>query len=124
MFKACSKCGKIHPVNVKCDVGRTYSGGQERKLRSSWDWQKKSLEIRDKAQHLCEVCRDNGRYTYENLEVHHIDKVKDNPDRLLDDMNLVCLCTEHHKEADSGKIKKDYLIHLAEIREERNSPHG
>ena len=124
MYKACSKCGKIHPANVKCDVGRTYNGGEERKLRASYAWQKKSMEIRDKAQHLCEVCRDNGVYTYKGLEVHHIDKVKDNPDRLLDDMNLVCLCTEHHKEADQGKLTKEYLIKLAEIREERNSPRG
>lgn len=124
MYKACSKCGKIHPANVKCDKGREYRGGEERKLRASYAWQKKSMEIRDKAQHLCEVCRDQGVYTYKGLEVHHIDKVKDNPDRLLDDMNLVCLCTEHHKEADQGKLTKDYLIKLAEIREERNSPRG
>ena len=124
MFRACSKCGKVHPVGVKCDVGRRYSGGQERKLRSSWDWQKKSLEIRDKAQHLCEVCRDNGVYTYKGLEVHHIDKVKDNPDRLLDDGNLVCLCVEHHKMADKGDLSKEYLSKLAEIREKRDAPMG
>lgn len=122
MFRACSKCGKIHPVNVKCDRGRRYSGGQERKLRASWDWQKKSLEIRDKAQHLCEVCRDNGVFTYTGLEVHHIEKVSESPERLLDDMNLICLCVEHHKKADKGELTKDYLVRLVEVREKRDAP--
>ena len=122
MYKSCSRCGKIHPVNVKCDKGMTYMGGQERNLRSSWDWTKKSVQIRNKAQHLCEVCRDNGVFTYNNLEVHHIEKVSDCPEKLLDDINLVCLCTEHHKQADSGELNKAYLMHLAEVEEKRYSP--
>lgn len=124
MYRACSKCGKIHPSNVQCPVGRAYRGGAERRLRSSWDWNKKSMEIRAKAQHLCEVCRDQGRYTHEGLEVHHIEKVSDHPEMLLEDMNCVCLCVEHHKDADSGKISKDYLRTLVSIREKRDSPVG
>lgn len=113
MYKACSKCGKIHDSRFKCSVGKTYTGGEERKLRSSYDWTKKSKEIRDSAQHLCEVCRDRGVYTYDNLEVHHIEKVKDHSDLLLDDNNLICLCVRHHKEADAGLLDKDYLKRLA-----------
>ena len=124
MFKACSRCGKIHPVNVQCSVSRTYRGGDERRLRSSWDWNKKSREIRDKAQHLCEVCRDQGLYTYDHLEVHHIDKVSEHPDKLLEDLNCVCLCVEHHKDADAGKITKEYLRSLALLREKRDAPVG
>lgn len=124
MFKACSRCGKIHDSRFKCNVGKVYTGGEERKLRSSYDWTKKSKEIRESAQYLCEVCRDRGVYTYENLEVHHIDKVKDNKDRLLDDDNLIVLCVEHHKQADAGKLDKDYLRKLAEHRQEKESPMG
>ena len=124
MFKACSKCGKIHPANVQCLVSRTYRGGDERRLRSSWDWNKKSREIREKAQYLCEVCRDQGRYTHEHLEVHHIDKVSEHPDGLLDDMNCVCLCVEHHKDAEADKISKEYLRSLAYKREKRDAPVG
>ena len=119
MFKACSRCGKIHPANVSCSKGRTYSGGEERRLRSSWAWNKKSREIRDKAQHLCEVCRDQGRYTHDNLEVHHIEKVSEHPERLLDDNNCICLCVEHHKEADAYALSKEYLYMLVHKREER-----
>ena len=123
MFKACSKCGKIHPANYKCNVGRVYRGGIERELRKSWDWTKKSQEIRDKAQHLCEVCRDQGRYIYDGLEVHHIEKLSEHPEGLLDDFNLVCLCVEHHKQADSGEIPKVYLRKLAMVREGENPAH-
>lgn len=119
MYRACSRCGKIHPANVSCSKGRTYSGGEERRLRSSWAWNKKSREIRDKAQHLCEVCRDQGRYTHDHLEVHHIQKVSEHPERLLDDNNCICLCVEHHKDADAHALSDEYLYMLVHKREER-----
>lgn len=124
MYRACSRCGKIHPANVQCSKGREYRGGEERRLRSSWAWNKKSREIRDKAQHLCEVCREQGRYIHDGLEVHHIEKVSEHPDRLLDDLNCICLCVEHHKEADAGHISKGYLYTLAYKREKRDAPVG
>ncbi|MBP5424284.1 MAG: HNH endonuclease, partial [Paludibacteraceae bacterium] len=92
MYKTCSRCGKIHPFDYKCNVGKIYKGGEERTLRNTYAWEKKSKEIRDKAQHLCEVCRQEGRLTYNNIEVHHITKVRDDVSLLLDDLNLVCLC--------------------------------
>lgn len=124
MFKSCSRCGKIHDSRFKCNVGKVYTGGDERKLRSSYDWTKKSKEIRESAQYLCEVCRDKGVYTYDNLEVHHIEKVRDNKDRLLDDNNLIVLCVKHHKDADAGRLDKDYLRKLAESRGREESPMG
>ena len=116
MYKSCSRCGKLHPYNQRCNVGR-YQGGNERGQRSTRRWTDKSLEIREKAMYLCEVCRDKGVYTYKNLEVHHIDKVKDEPTKLLDDFNLVCLCTACHKLAERGEFKKEYLKAIAEKRE-------
>ena len=120
MYKTCSQCGRIHPYGYKCKtIKRDYRGGAERQARSTYAWTIKSKEIRDKAQHLCEVCRDKGVYTYNGLEVHHIEKIADNPDGLLDEKNLVCLCQRHHKDADDGKINKDYLRNLALMREKR-----
>ena len=118
MFKSCSKCGKIHPKNYQCNVGRIYSGGDERKLRSKYSWTKKSEEIRERANHLCEVCRDKGIITFKDIEVHHIVKVKDDETLLLDNENLICLCQEHHKQADNGLIEKEYLQRLARLREQ------
>ena len=118
MYKACSRCGKIHDSRFKCNVGKVFQGGEERELRAKYAWAKKSEEIRERANHLCEVCRDKGRYTYDRLEVHHIEKLRERKDLLLDNYNLVCLCQEHHKQADRGEIDKEYLSRLAMVRED------
>ena len=118
MYKSCSRCGKIHPQNFKCTQGKVYDGGTERKLRQSRRWTEKSEEIRERANYLCEVCRDKGIYTYKNLEVHHIIKIRDDESLLLDNYNLICLCQMHHKDADRGNIDADYLRELAKNREE------
>ena len=117
MYKSCSKCGKIHDVNFKCNSFDNSAGRSERKLRSKYIWTKKSEEIRERANFLCEVCRDQGKITYDNIEVHHIVKVKDDESLLLDNENLICLCQEHHKLADKGNLDPDYLRKLALKRE-------
>lgn len=121
MWKACSKCGKIHDVNYKCNHDDIHKEEQERKLRQRYVWTKKSQEIREKANHLCEVCRDQNIYTYDNLEVHHIEKLRDRQDLFLDNENLVCLCSDHHKKADKGELDKEYLKKLA-LKREKNPP--
>lgn len=118
MYKSCSKCGKIHPYNIRCEISRVYDRTDERKLRSTNAWKEKSKDIRERAHHLCEYCKSQGKIEYNNLEVHHIEKVRDNKDKLLDDYNLICLCNECHRNADSGKIDKDFLKELARQREE------
>lgn len=117
MFKACSRCGKIHDSRYKCNVGKVYEGGLERNKRSTYAWTEKSKEIRERANHLCEVCRDSGVITYEGIEVHHIVKVRDDASLLLDNNNLICLCQEHHKQADKGLIDVEYLRKLVSKRE-------
>lgn len=118
MYKACSRCGKIHRYDFNCTVGKVYSGGHERTLRQTNKWKMKSEEIRQRANYLCEVCRQTGRYTYKNLEVHHITKLTEDESLLLDNYNLICLCQRHHKDADSGAIPPEYLRQLARIRED------
>lgn len=117
-YKACSKCGKIHPYNYKCSVGVDYNRSKvaEDKLRSKYAWTKKSKQIRDDAGNLCEVCKANGIATYDGLEVHHIEKLRENVDGLLDDDNLISLCTTHHKQADNGEIDPAYLRELVKKR--------
>ena len=121
MWKSCPRCGKIHDSKYPCKKPqRIYPGGDERRLRSSYRWSEKSKEIRDKAQYLCEVCRDKeNRFVYDGVEVHHIIKLKDGPSEAFDNYNLVCLCQEHHKAADAGQISKEYLRSLAYRREHR-----
>lgn len=119
MLKACSRCGKIHPQGYRCKVGikRTYERGEPSKLRNSKAWRDKSIEVREKAQGLCEVCKDMGIYNYRGIEVHHIDPLSNEPSKLLDNANLIALCTYHHKQAEKGELDKDYLHELANKRE-------
>lgn len=123
MYKACSICGKVHPAGQMCKPHRVYNNTPERNLRNTASWHKKAQEIKAKAGYLCEICKQEGNYTYNGLEVHHIDKLKDNQAGLLKDNNLICLCVKHHKEADAGLINKAYLKILAEQRE-NNPPRG
>ena len=124
MYKTCSVCGKIHDSNKMCKSKRIYTGGKERELRNKNIWHQKSLEIRDKAHFLCEVCRDQGIINHNNLEVHHIIKVTEDETKLIENLNLICLCSEHHHLADSGGIDTEYLFRLARRREGEESPVG
>ena len=112
----------MHPYGQSCRVFREYKTTEERKQRSTYAWTLKSQEIRDKANYLCEVCKDEGKITYNNIEVHHIVKIKEDRAGLLDNDNLICLCSEHHKKADRNEIPASYLKALA-IRRERGDIH-
>lgn len=117
MFKSCAKCGKIHDYNYKCKAGRIRTPKTpDQRLRSSYKWTQKALQTKERSNYLCELCRLEGRYTYDNIEIHHITKVKDEPSKLLDDYNLICLCKRHHELADQGKIDKELLERLARER--------
>ena len=119
MYKSCSRCGKIHSLNYKCNKGKVYKKNDIDKLRSTKKWTDKSIEIREASNYLCSVCLDKGIINYDNLEVHHIIKLQANEDLLLENDNLICLCKKHHKEADTGKLNKDYLISLVKKREDK-----
>ena len=98
MYKSCSRCGKIHDTNYKCNI--SYNKRiltEDMKLRKSKSWTNKSIDV----------------------EVHHIVKLRHDKDKLLDNYNLICLCKKHHKQADDGKIDKDYLFRLAKLREDK-----
>lgn len=115
-LKSCSRCGLIHARGEKCPVKNWGQKTDTDKLRNRRRWKKKSRQIREDSLNLCAVCLDQGTYTYNDLEVHHIKKLRDNPDGLLEDDNLICLCRDHHKQADAGEIKEEYLIELVEKR--------
>lgn len=120
-LKSCSRCGRIHPRGYKCNYGRVYAKktNEADKLHDQRRWKRKANQIKADAKGLCEVCLDMGIFNYKSLEVHHITKLRDNADLWLDDDNLICLCTRHHKEADAGEIEADYLRRLAKERNEQ-----
>ena len=118
MLRSCSKCGRIHDINFKCNGGGRLPKTNEQALRNRNKWHTKSREIREKSKYICSVCQDKGQISFDdNLEVHHIIKLRDDPSGLLDDDNLICLCTYHHKQADKGELSVDYLRQLAQRRD-------
>lgn len=94
------------------------------RLRFTSRWKRKSLQVRDDAHWMCEVCRDQGKVTTGGLEVHHIEKLREDPDGLIEDGNLVCLCRPHHGMADDGGLTKEYLRGLAAKRIEGHRGRG
>ena len=120
MYKSCPACGRIHEVSIECRANKraTTPKTKDQRLRSTQRWQDKSFEIRKASRFLCAVCEEEGRYNYKQLEVHHITKLRDDEEGLLDNYNLICLCKAHHELADEGKLDADHLRELARRREE------
>lgn len=119
IMKSCSRCGKIHDYNYKCYVGKVYKKNKVDRLRSSYAWTQKAEEIKKASNYLCAICLKEGIYNYQELETHHIIKLQDDPDKLLDNYNLICLCKYHHRKADNGEIEEELLLRLAKEREEK-----
>lgn len=123
MWKSCTKCGKIHDTKYKCTPRKSPTPKTpDQKLRSTNRWTEKSREIREASKWLCAICYEEGFYNYKDVEVHHIEKLKDNADKLLDNYNLICLCKHHHELADAGKIEAAHLRELARCREDAEYP--
>lgn len=124
---SCSRCGRIHSDSIICKPlsnKRRFTDTAENKLRSRYSWKKKRENVRERANYLCEVCRANGDYSPKDIEIHHITKLRDDPNGLLEDNNLIALCIEHHKQADRGEIDADYLRRLADERDEIETAGG
>lgn len=121
MLRACSKCGRIHDINYKCKSTRERADKEAARLRNLNKWHKKSEDIRERSFNLCAICQELGEINYLSIEVHHIIKLKDDPSGLLEDSNLIALCSYHHKLADKGEYDIEYLKDLAKKRDIRYS---
>lgn len=120
MLRSCKRCGRIHEAGecpLKKEPQKKYERDSESdRFRNRSIWRRKSKQIKEDAQELCEVCRDKGKYVYMNLSVHHITAIKDDKGQALDDNNLICLCSVCHELAEAGVISSDYLRDLAQKR--------
>ena len=122
MLVTCSYCSGHHKRGEKCSFRPTKKGGQKEdnyinRFRSTAAWKKKRLEIKNRDLFLCQYCLKNGRYTFNKLEVHHINKISKYWNKRLDNENLITLCIACHKMADLGHIDKKVLIYIAKNKE-------
>ena len=114
MLKTCSICGKIHDFNKVCKRKKPQKKTEASKFRKTNKWTEKSRSIRQRDKYLCQVCitdkyNTNYRYTYKDLEVHHIVPLEEDYSKRLDSNNLITLCRYHHEMAESGQIPREEL---------------
>lgn len=123
MLKSCAYCGKIHDSKFICEKRKMR--GKKRtdnsNFRSTYAWTRKSIEIRERDKYICQCCLagaagTQGRITYDEIEVHHIEPIEEAWDKRLDNDNLISLCREHHEKAEEGKIDREYLKQLVRNR--------
>jgi 5-methylcytosine-specific restriction enzyme A len=122
MLKSCNYCGRVHETKYDCGKKpkrhRKISDGD--RFRWSNKWKVKREQIREADLYLCQVCKTEGKYKYNDLEVHHVVPLEEDYDKRLDDDNLITLCSYHHERAESGEISRDYIKSLIKGRYDNN----
>lgn len=122
-LKTCTYCRKIHGKEINCTAKKGYYREKNSRYEKDKDytnfikskkWHEKSQEIKLLDSYCCLVCKalDLNSPTY--LEVHHIIKIRNDASLKLDNSNLITLCVNHHKQADSNKIQASELYRLIE----------
>lgn len=113
MLVSCNACGRYHNRGELCPLRGPRSGPKEEsyitRFRSSRAWQKQREYIRNRDKQLCQLCLQNGKYTFSRLQVHHIETIKRAWTKRLDENNLVTLCPACHNLAENGIIKAGEL---------------
>lgn len=120
-LKTCTYCRKIHGKEIKCTAKKGYYREKYSRYEKDKDylkfikskqWNNKSQEIKLLDSHCCLFCKSLGLISPVYLEVHHIVKVRNDVSLKLENSNLITLCVNHHKMADSNKISANELHRL------------
>lgn len=120
-LKTCTYCHKIHDSKKKCTAKKGYYRDKNTRYEKDKDyikfikskkWHEKSQEVKLLDSYCCLVCKSLGLISPKYLEVHHIVKVRNDSSLKLDNNNLITLCINHHKQADSNKIASSELHSL------------
>ena len=129
MKKSCVYCGKIHEKNFECGkkpikVKKKY---EKDKFRSSYAWQQKTLEIRERDNYICQICirtlyNTRKRLNSKSLSIHHAIPLKDDYEKRLDNDNLLTVCDMHHEMAESGEIPYKEIKRIIDEQEMGVSP--
>ena len=88
----------------------------------SHKWKEKSINIRERDNYCCQICR-RGMYQPErqfetdDISVHHIEPIAEDWDSRLDEDNLISLWLGHHEMAERGEIEREVLHEIAKEQE-------
>lgn len=102
---------------------RSYKADRYDKFYRTKEWLTKRGYIMDRDMHLCIDCLINIDDPVEAKIVHHIEPVKDNWNRRLDNSNLISVCDSCHKKIEgryaTGRFEKEHeknrLINLLKV---------
>lgn len=121
MLVTCAHCGIVKRGHI-CPYRpkhRKNGDKQADAFRSTKVWQRKREEIQTRDRHLCQICLRDKYNTlsflnYKTAQVHHITSIQEDYNRRLDNDNLICLCSYHHKMAEDGQIPKQELYEIVD----------
>lgn len=126
---SCSYCGRIHEKKFDCGKKpiRIKKKYEKDIFRSSYIWQKKTEQIKERDNYLCQFCLRNfkgTKYRINNkrLSVHHAVPLKENYELRLDDENLITTCDMHHEMAESGEITLSEVRKIILIQQSKMPP--
>ena len=119
----CQYCMKIHDREYECNakskhkrIKRINRYNDERykiynDCYNTRQWKRVRGEVLNEANYMCEVCKELGKLNYTDIQVHHIDKVKNNKEKIYDKDNLLVVCREHHR-AIEGMNEKEIVEYV------------
>lgn len=133
MLRSCKYCGRVHEDTRPCEQKKAAQEKRVRlisareyrrdkasyRFRSSPDWTKRSVQIRERDHYLCLCCAAGlkgtiKRYNQEDLEVHHIIPIKEDETLRLEETNLITVCKYHHYLCEIGTISRQQQMQLVE----------
>lgn len=127
---SCAYCGRIHERSYDCGckpkrMKRKY---EKDAFRSTYAWQRKAEEIKERDHYLCQICIRNlhdttSRINSIDLSVHHAISLKKDHTKRLDNDNLITVCGKHHEMAEKGTIPL-YEVQKIIEEQERSIPPG
>lgn len=127
---SCAYCGRIHDRSYDCgrrpkQIKRKY---EKDAFRSTYAWQRKAEEIKERDHYLCQICIGNlydttNRINSTDLSVHHAIPLKESYAKRLDNDNLITVCGKHHEMAEKGIIPRSEILKII-ARQEENIPPG
>ncbi|MHC1723056.1 MAG: HNH endonuclease [Aminipila sp.] len=130
MLKSCTYCGRVHDTKFDCGKKpkREKQGNDKDKFRWTKPWQRKREEIKERDQHLCQICIRKlydtvEQYNYTDLEVHHAVPLEEDFEKRLDNDILLTICGTHHEKAESGEIPRQVVLDIIQEQESKSTPH-
>jgi hypothetical protein len=98
--KTCSKvCGNLQ--SSKTISGNNHWRWRGGRIKYGQNWHREKRKCKERQNNECQICGEK------KVEVHHKKPVRefDDPNNAHFQDNLVCLCPEHHRKVEFGKIE-------------------